>query len=204
MLYKLTWWALMFGCFIAAGTAVASDRFFQIKSDLAEAPCVRFEFLSIIESEVFDQVDTVEGAAYIARDGRYNVTVGTDQYLFDGKNLYSYSADNNQVVIETVKDREGTSSEISFITNLDDFYNTEVVTPGKNYRLLKKAETREDLPDSISIALSQKENRIERLEYYDINDERNVIVILKQQPDTVCFEERFQPDFPDSVEKVKL
>jgi outer membrane lipoprotein-sorting protein len=204
MLRKLIFWAAIPACFAVIDAAVAADRFAVIKTELAEAPCVRFEFLSIIESEIFDQTDTVEGEAYIARDGRYNVTIGTEQYLFDGDKLYSYSADNNQVVIESIDEKEETGSQISFITRLDEFYRTQVVTPGERYRLARKADVQGELPDSISVILSPQENRIARLEYFDVNDERNVIVILKQLPDTVCFDERFRPNFPDSVEKIKL
>jgi outer membrane lipoprotein-sorting protein len=192
---------LWFFCFCAAWGA---DRFDQVKAKLAEAACTRFEFRSIVESNVFDQVDSLDGTAYLAHDGRFNITLGPDRYLFDGNNLYSYSAENNQVVIEQVDDTEMVSREISFITKLDKFYNTQSIKPDSLYRLLKKDGVKGDIPDSITVSVSRRALRLERLEYYDVNDERTVIVILSQQPDTVCSNREFQPDFPDSVERLKL
>jgi outer membrane lipoprotein-sorting protein len=193
--------ALWFFCLCATW---GTDRFDQVKADLAEAVCTRFEFRSIVESNVFDQVDSLDGTAYLAHDGRFNITLGPDQYLFDGDNLYSYSAENNQVVIEQVDDTEMVSREISFITKLDKFYNTQSIKPDSLYRLLKKDGVKGDIPDSITVSVSRRALRLERLEYYDVNDERTVIVILSQQPDTVCSNREFQPDFPDSVERLKL
>jgi outer membrane lipoprotein-sorting protein len=192
--------ALWVFCFCAVWGA---DRFDQVKAKLAEAACTRFEFRSIVESNVFDQVDSLEGMAYLAHDGRFNITLGPDQYLFDGDNLYSYSAENNQVVIEQVDDTEMVSREISFITKLDKFYNTQNIKPDMD-RLSKKADVKGDIPDSITVSVDRRALRLDRLEYYDVNDERTVIVILKQQPDPVCSENEFQPAFPDSVERLKL
>ncbi len=193
--------ALWVFCLSAASGA---DRFDEVKAKLAEAVCTRFEFRSIVESSVFDQVDSMDGTAYLAHDGRFNITLGPDQYLFDGTNLYSYSAENNQVVIEQLDDTEMVSKEISFITKLDKFYNTQSIKPDSLYRLLKKAGVKGDIPDSITVSVARRELKLDHLEYYDVNDERTVIVILNQQPDTVCSKREFQPVFPDSVERLKL
>lgn len=189
---------------IYLSASATADRFDTIKEQLAQAACTRFEFVSIIESEIFDATDSATGTAYISRDGRFNVTLGEDRYLFDLRFLYSYSAENNQVVIEKVSDKEGVSREISFITHLDELYETHTIRPGKSYRLLKKPGEKSDIPDSVTIFIAPDSLQLERLEYLDINEERNVIVILKQQTGKDCDEKRFKPAFPDSVERIRL
>ena len=184
--------------------SATADRFGAIQEQLAQAACTRFEFVSIIESEIFDVTDSATGTAYIARDGRFNVTLGEDRYLFDLSFMYSYSAENNQVVIEKVSDKEGVSREISFITRLDELYETHTIQPGKSYRLLKKPGEKGDIPDSLTIFIAPDSLQLERLEYLDINEERNVIVIRKQQTGDDCDEKRFEPAFPDSVERIRL
>ncbi|TET95211.1 MAG: hypothetical protein E3J26_03160, partial [Candidatus Zixiibacteriota bacterium] len=82
---------IVFLWLIYLSTSAAADRFDTIKEQLAQAACTRFEFVSIIESEIFDATDSATGTAYIARDGRFNVTLGEDRYLFDLRFLYSYS-----------------------------------------------------------------------------------------------------------------
>ena len=78
-----------------------ADSFDRIKADLANSDCSRFEFISILESSIFDVVDSTEGEAYIAADGRYHIKLAGDRFLFDGVHLYNYSEENNQVLIET-------------------------------------------------------------------------------------------------------
>jgi len=189
---------------IGTNISIGADRFDTIKQEIAQSACTRFEFVSIIESEIFEATDSAIGTAYIARDGRFNVTVGTDQYLFDQNLLYSYSVDNNQVVIEKVSDTEGISREISFITRLDEFYKTHTVQSGRSYRLIKRPSRERNIPDSVTVFIASELSRLERLEYYDINEELNVIVILNQQTSTECDERQFEPAFPDSVERIKL
>lgn len=188
--------------YLSASAAV--DRFDTIKEQLAQAACTRFEFVSIIESEIFDATDSATGTAYIARDGRFNVTLGEDRYLFDLRFLYSYSTENNQVVIEKVSDQAQVSREISFITRLDELYETHTIRPGKSYRLLKRPGEKSDIPDSVTIFIAPDSLQLERLEYLDINEERNVIVILKQQTSKDCDKMQFEPAFPDSVERIRL
>jgi hypothetical protein len=193
--------AICFSCF---SMTEGADRFERIKADLSTATCTRFEFLSIIESDVFDQTDSVYGMAYVAHDGRFNVVVGDDRYLFTGADLYSYSAENNQVVIERAADTEAVSREISFITRLDEYYKTQVRKPDNHYHLVKRDSVSGNVPDSVDVFLSRQELRLDRLEYFDVNDERNLILLLKQESDTTCRTDEFEPSFPDSVEKVRL
>lgn len=189
---------------LCVSATLGADRFDSIKAKLTQAECTRFEFLSIIESEIFDQSDSTTGTAYIAHDGRYNVHVGRDQYLFDGNNLFSYSAENNQVVIEKMAAKNEISLEISFITRLDEFYQTLTIKSDSSYRLTKKADAKGDMPDSAVVFINSQASRIDRFMYYDVNDERTIIIILKQQSDSICNEGQFEPAFPDSVERVKL
>ncbi len=184
--------------------AETEDDFDRIKSRLAGAGCVRLEFVSIIESEIFDLVDSTSGTACLASDGRYHVTLGPDSYLYDGRLLYSFSYENNQVLIETVGDTTDYGREITFVTRLDEFYETFSLPTRERYRLLLRPGIAGDLPDSMTVVISGDPPTIRRLEYYDINDEFNCIELLNQQLDATCADDDFTPAFPDSAETVKL
>ena len=184
--------------------AQTDDDFDRVKSRLAGAGCVRLEFASIIESEIFDLVDSTSGTACLASDGRYHVTLGPDSYLYDGRLLWSFSHENNQVLIETVGDTTGHGREITFVTRLDEFYDTFSLPTRNRYRLLLRPGITGDLPDSMTVVIDGDPPAIRRLEYYDINDEFNRIELLNQQLDSVCADDDFIPAFPDSVETVKL
>ncbi len=184
-------------------TATAEkEPFEQIKDRLATAQCVRLEFLNVIYSDIFDLVDSTYGYACLASDGRYRVTIGTDTYLFDGEYLHSYSEENNQVVVEPYySDME---SEITFITRLDDLYTTAKTDDPERFHLTLRKKTEGELPDSMTVMIDPVDRLISRLEYYDINDELNLIILLSQELDSLCNESDFSPNFPDSVEILRL
>ncbi len=181
-----------------------ADSFDRIRDDLNKAACVSLEFISIIESDIFESVDSVNGTAYLSGDGRYFLQVGEDIYLYDLTSTYSYSAENNQVVIESVGAGGGVSEEISFITNLSELYNSRVIHPDSVYHLTKLPGLEGDYPDSLTLVVDRRLSRLAQMEYYDINEELNRVIILRQDLFDHCLETRFKPAFPDSVERVKF
>jgi len=184
-------------------TARAGDSFEKLKDKLAGAKCVRLDFLSIIESDIFERIDTTPGTAYIAADGRYVVVLGEDEYLYDLELLYSYSKVNNQVTIEKIDSRTG--EDVVFVLSLDSLYDSFAVKKDHEYRLVKKDSIFEsNIPDSMLLYMDQEKLVLREIEYFDINEELNRIVFLKQETGSVCDESRFKPQFPDSVEQIKL
>lgn len=195
---------MLAACSFSVHSLWAADKFDKIKGELKAAGCVRLEFLSILHSSIFRQTDTSHGTALIARDGRYRVTLGTDQFLNDARHLYSYSQENDQVIVEGVDSSIAFSKEVSYITRLDDFFETYVDRVGSVYRLVRTAVGVRNIPDSLRITLSKEKDRIERLEYRDVNGELVSIILERQELRVTCEDREFEPDFPDSVERVKL
>ena len=185
------------------GAVYADDGFEKLKAKLAGAKCVRFDFLSILESDIFEGVDTTLGTAYLAADGRYFVTLGEDEYLYNLKLLYSYSKVNNQVTVEKMDDRTG--EEVVFVMQLDSLYNSTPIKKNFEYHLVKKDSVFEsNIPDSMLLFMDPDRLVLQKIEYYDVNEELNRVVFLKQVLEPACDESRFQPQFPDSVEIIKL
>lgn len=184
--------------------ASESGRFDAVKERLASAACVRLDFINIIHSDIFDIVDSTFGSACLASDGRYRVMLGDDTYLYDGTDLHSYSKENNQVVIEAIDPDADAGSEVTFLTHLEEFFETSAPASGNSYRLRRRKHSVGDLPDSMTVILDPEKLQIDRLEFFDINDEFNIIELLNQQLDSACTEADFTPNFPDSVETVKL
>lgn len=182
----------------------ATDPFETAKRDFAKAGCVNLEFLTILESDVFDVVDSVRGTAEIARDGRFHVVVGTEEFLYDGNLLYTFSETTNQVIIEKPAGDLFVGSEIALITRLDDFYATAPLRAGKEYHLTKTDTTDTQLPDEITVTLRAEGGRIDALAYDDLNGDRNRVVFLKERLGDACTDSTFVPAFPESAERIKL
>ncbi len=187
-----------------AAASARADSFDKIKARLAEAKCVHLEFASILSSRIFKQTDTTSGTAYISQDGRYRVTVGSDVYLCDGKELYSYSRDNNQVTVQKVDSTTAFSKEVSYITRLDEFFKTNVVTADRVYKLALTSTKMQNLPDSMTVTIDRKSLKIVQIEYLDINSEPTRIIFKKETSSPTCDDRKFVPDFPDSVQRIRM
>lgn len=201
---KTTLYSTLFLLLVLISLAIpASSSLEAIKSKFSRSDCTYFEFANIIESDIFGIIDTVRASAYIARDGRYKIEIGRDVYLYDGTRLYTYFWETNQVIIEKPDSGALISDEISFVMKLDEWYDSKAINKS-SYSLTKKEGIAGDIPDSLDLTTNNKDSTIMEIRYIDINGDINRIEFLKQRSDSVCIHERFEPAFPDSVEKVKL
>jgi len=182
----------------------SADGFDNIKADLSTAGCVEFEFVSILESSVFDVVDSSFGKAVLSSDGRYRISINNDLYLFDLQKVYSYSADNNQVVIEIPNSDNPMGEEIGYITHLDVFFTSKTIKVNREYHLTKQTKGNPGIPDSLSVFIDTSNSRLEEIVYLDQNDDLSIIVIVNQVTNKTCDDNAFEADFPDSVDTVEL
>ena len=180
-----------------------ADALDAVKSKFSGGECSYFEFANIIESKIFGVIDTIYGSAYIARDGRYKIEIGSDVFLYDGLLLYTYFFETNQVIIEQPDSGKLVSDEISFVIKLDEWYDSKANSKN-SYALKKKEGIEGDIPDSLELITNNEDSTIAEIRYFDINEDINRVKFLKQKTDSSCSARRFEPDFPNSVEKVKL
>jgi outer membrane lipoprotein-sorting protein len=188
----------------AFGADQKSDSFQKIKDHLASASCISIGFVSILESDIFKSIDTTVGTAYFSRDGRYFVKLGDDMYLSDNHHRYSYTPANNQVIIQKTDSSGSDAKELFYITRLDEWYETAILTPDKEYKLTRKPGSVGSLPDSLRVTIDKRKGRIARISYFDENDEPVSLVLLQESFPAACDDAQFVPRFPDSVETVKM
>lgn len=188
----------------SAVVLAGSNSFDRIKHELSEAGCAHFKFLNIIKSDVFDSVDSTNGEAWLAGDGRYLIKLDSDEYLFDGSDLYSYSYDQNQVTVEALDTTDAQTGQISFIRRLDEWFKTDIIEPDLRFRLTLREGIEGDLPDTMIVEIDKEKNRIKSIEYLDLNEENNRIIIDSQNTSESCPEQLFVPNYPDSVELIRL
>jgi hypothetical protein len=190
-------------CLLAGSSLAQKDSFEQIKAAMAGAACCHFEFISIIESEVFESVDSTNCSAMLAADGRYFMRIGSDEYLRTSDRLYSYSRDENQVTVEMFDTAGMTDETVSFITRFDKYYRTMPRKPGREYFLVK-LDSAGSLPDSVTVLVSGKKPQLESLAYRSDNADFNRIVFLSRENQATCDERLLTPHFPDTVEVIEL
>jgi outer membrane lipoprotein-sorting protein len=189
---------------VLSSVAVFGSSFERTKRKLASSNCIYYQFVTTVESKVFDVVDTAYCTAYIAKDGRFRVEVGPDYFIFNGDSLYSYSFENNQVVIEQPDPDDPVSSEISFVMKLEEWYDSSELKEKNTYKLVKRKGIEGEIPDSMIMSIDKESTDIKTIQYFDQNGDLNNIIITNQVIDTACNSDRFIPDYPDSVEKIRF
>ncbi len=188
----------------AANSFGQVDPFAGVKASMSKAACCHYEFLSIVESKVFETIDTTQGTAVIASDGRYYITIGPDEYLKTSDSLYSYSQTESQLTVESTPPGTQSQESVSFITRLDDYYSTQVRVPQRHYFLRRTDTAAVDLPDSLTVVMTEGKARLDRLVYFDANDDLNQIVFKKCEYLDKCDEKALVPHFPGSAEIIHI
>ena len=179
-----------------------NDPLHPVLDQMTQADCCRFEFISILESDVFESVDSTTGTALISADDRYDILLGPDRYLRNNEFLYSYSGENEQVTLERIESSAAPDETIRFITQLDQHYHIQPLSSGK-YTLSRKADSGSNLPQSIILTLTES-GELDCLEYIDDNGDTNRIVIVASTFQSECDSAAFVPNFPELTEIIKL
>ena len=196
--------AIVVACLALMNVGVEADGFDEVKQKLGRSGCHHFEFYSIIESDIFDQTDTALGTAHIASDGRYNITVADENYIYDLKCTYTYSESTGQVIVEKLDSSMPVGEEISFILKLDETYKTTAADDKKGYRLHKRHTGATAYPDSLYAEINDEKTELKLFEYFDVNEELNRVIFLRYDYDKQCDSTLFEPNYPDSAEVIRL
>ncbi|MBN2227833.1 MAG: hypothetical protein JW763_10775 [candidate division Zixibacteria bacterium] len=178
--------------------ATATDAYTALKTRFAAAAQITLDVLITVDSDMFGTVDSADGVIYIAADGRYYARIIDDVYLFDGKCIWEYSAENNQVTKDCLDDDEYFKSKLSFIKNLDRHYEASTLRPDSLYILRRLNDEDSSLPDSLNLSLADK--NLSRISYYDLNNDLNTVMIQSQQCDSVVTDSLYHITIPDSTE----
>lgn len=180
----------------------SSDKFESVKKRYASAKMIDLGVDIIVVSDVFDDVDTSQGRILITDDGRYFAGLENDIYLFDGRCIWEYSAENNQATKKCLKENQGFESRLIFVKNLDQHYATSVVKADSVYHLSRLDDSDDSLPDSLTVYLGR--NGLSSVEYYDLNGDLNRVRVVYETVMDFISEEFFEINLPDSVEIISL
>jgi outer membrane lipoprotein-sorting protein len=185
-------------------SADENDKFDAIKKKIAEAALIKIDFLIEVESKIFEDTDSLYGSLAIASDGRYNAEINNDIYLYDGKVLWEYSAENNQATKKTLKDDEYFENRLIFLKELDRHFKSKVIIPDSTYQLFRMERADKALPDSMYLFIDGEAEAIALIEYFDLNEDLNLVHIENQVLSDSIDPDMFHINLPDSAEIISL
>jgi outer membrane lipoprotein-sorting protein len=177
-------------CLEKLQNSFSTSKLIAIKADLS------------VYSTVFEDTDEYNVNIFIADSGFYRVELDKDVYLFDGKKVWEYSYENKQATYRETAPGERPVDEISFIKNLDRFYESKVIKPCRIYELTRIDSTDEGLPDEMTLIFAN--DKLQRIEYKDLNGDLNTFKIKEIKLFNEFNQAPFKQDFPDSTEIIAL
>jgi len=191
---------------LAAAGQETIDRscFGFVKAGYKDAGQINMDIGLVVESKVFDDVDSIGAQVTVVADGRYRADIGDDIYMFDGRDIWEYSAENNQATVRSLKDGEQYDNRLIFLTDFDKCFETREILPDSIYALYRRPDTDRALPDSMVAYINCPEATIFRLEYHDTNGDLNRIHFLSVTLTDTISSGLFDIGLPDSVEIITL
>ena len=184
--------------------AMGDDLFDKIEKELSSAAMVTLKVEVINRSKIFNSADTSAGDISIAGDGRYSAHLNDDIYLFDGKCIWEFSAENNQATKQCLKDGEKFENRLFFLKDLDKHYASQVIHKKTQYLLTLRNKKSASLPDSLTVHLNSRLGLISKINYRDLNNDLNEVIIKKQSLFNRVDTTSFQIRLPDSTEIINL
>jgi len=179
-----------------------ADDFRQLVDKFGLAKMVRFSVDIVVESSVFGQTDSTSGEIAVDQGGRYLAVFGDDRFLYDGKVIWEYVAENNQATRQVIGEEDTYKNPLAFLKNPEHYYRWQPVIADSIYMLHNRDREDDLLPDSMKVFLSDGQLRL--IEYLDINSDLNRVFISDISLTDTIPPGFFRVSLPDSIQIITL
>jgi outer membrane lipoprotein carrier protein len=151
----------------------------------------------------------VSGTLFIKKTNKYRVELDEQVIVTDGQTLWSYSASNNQVVIDRFKqDQQSLSPEKILIGTPDNFTATTVGEEkiGGHETTVLKLVPKDDQSfiRSLRLWVDEKDWMIRQVEILDVSEKQTTYAVLQVRTNTGLQDSRFVYNIPEGVNVVDL
>jgi outer membrane lipoprotein-sorting protein len=181
------------------------------KSETAYARAGTFsaEFVQTIESGDFFEDERIEGKLLMEYPNRFRLDTPEQVIACDGETLWSYSVENEQVLVEPVAGAEDLVTPADYLFNFKENFRIAADTVLELeeqlcYRLSLEALTDEQFVRQLDLYLDYESYEVAQVSYTDINDNLVTMRFHKLKLGEPIPAERFRFQTPKGVEEVRL
>lgn len=192
----------------ASGDQVA-DILEKSETVYARAGTFTADFTQTIESGDFFEDEKVEGTLLMEYPNKFRLDTPEQVISCDGETLWSYSVENEQVVIQPVDEAEDLVTPADYLFNFKANYNVVADTMmelGKQvcYRLTLVSKSKDQFVQELQLYLNYETYEVAQVTYTDINDNLVTISFRKLKLGVPIPPEKFHFQTPKGVEEVRL
>lgn len=197
---------------LVTSTALAQDRpaildtlheRYQALEDL------EVEFTQEVHSGVFAAVEKTSGKMYLAERDKFRVQTDEQTIVSDGKLLWVYNKDNEQVTIDKVDKAHDLVRPSDYIFSFREAYSAELL-PDTTIDEIEctvvrlTADEGDEFIQEMTLFVSEDDRLTRRAEYRDINGNTVTIDFSNVKIDEGISDEIFEFHTPEGVEEVRL
>ena len=128
---------------------------------------VSLEFLQTTRSDVFETIDTLQGTVHAGWEGRFRLTMPDQVLVSNGVLVWSYSAENRQVLIDSVRELESWNP-ITLLYDPERVYTCKAQTKrGDLWELEMTAVDTSIVPRQFTLQVAERDYVPKVLIYHD-------------------------------------
>lgn len=151
----------------------------------------------------------ISGTLFVKKNNKYRVELDDQVIVTDGQTLWSYSASNNQVIIDRFKqDAQSLSPEKILVGTPENFTATlvgEETLAGSQATILKLVpKDEQSFIHSLRLWIDEKEWMIRQVEIVDVSEKQTTYAVLELRTNTGLQDSRFVYRIPEGVDVVDL
>lgn len=207
MIYRIVIFSLVLCAALLASTA--SDIVDRSEALYSKAGVFSARFTQTVSTGDFFDDEKLEGTLIMSYPKQFRIDTPEQVIVSNGDTLWSYSAENRQVVIEAVAKSKETITPADYLFNFKQNYTLEydssdVIDKTSVQRLSLRAKSKDHFVRTMKVYINSTTNQIRRVIYRDLNDNKITLDFSDWKLGIKAEPHQFRFKTPRGVEEVRL
>jgi outer membrane lipoprotein-sorting protein len=203
----LVFMIVLFGQGRAAVTA--DELASQVEKHYRSMSDISMDFTKTTHSEIFEKPSLVEGKMLLKNPDKFRIETKDEVIVCDGKYVWDYSVENQQVVKNLVDQSENMFKPNQYLSNFRKDYTPslkgeEKIDKVPCYKLLLSAKREDASIKNMTMWVDKQDYLARKIEYKDSQDNDIVLEFQHIKVDRKIKDSEFVFQVPDGVEEVDM
>ena len=195
---------------VRSAKAVSSDELAkQVEEKYRSLSSLSMDFEKITRSEIFETETEVKGKMLLKNPDKFKIDTKDEIIVCDGKFVWSYSAENQQVIKNLADRSENLFKPNQYLANFRSEYvprlsGEEEIDGTRYFKLSLSPKEEEVFIRRMTIWVDKKELLARKLEYTDSNDNSVTLTFRRIRTNRKIKDSEFVFQTPPGVEELDL
>ncbi len=193
----------------SAAGITADELALQVEKEYRSLSDLSMDFTKVTRSEIFETPDKVQGKMILKNPDKFKIETKEETIVCDGKFVWTYSVENQQVVKNSVAKSEGMFKPNQYLSNFHTDYTAalegeEKVDQTQCFKLLLSSKKEDAFIKKMILWVDQKSLLAKKLEYKDAEENNIVLEFQHVKTNRKIKDPEFVFQTPPGVEELDL